>query len=163
MASAAAVALTGGLVADAFFGAPPAQAVTYQNGWDGKFSGDQLWLVADAGQSAPQWVADAQSATPADFSARLRPAYDPAGEADGKGCAAGWDSLATGPAEGTQGNSTLAQLGWDSQTGQAGLVVDASGNCYPVKDRDGVLEGATGGEFDPGTGDFYYVDRKSVV
>ncbi|MDR2565537.1 MAG: hypothetical protein LBC97_05650, partial [Bifidobacteriaceae bacterium] len=159
MASAGAIALTGALVAGTLFGVSPAAAVTYQNGWNGRFEAGQLWAVGGTASAyaLPQWLPDAASATPADFATRLRAAYDQAGDRAGQPCPGGWDVLATGPVEMAQGSARPVQIGWDTATGRAGLVQDGTGACHAVKDQDGILKGMNGGEVDPISGVLFYV------
>ncbi|MDR2348578.1 MAG: hypothetical protein LBD90_08225, partial [Bifidobacteriaceae bacterium] len=132
MAAAGTVAAAGSLVALQPFAAAPAAAVTFQDGWDGEFASNQLWVLADDQTASPEMIVNPEGVSLADFDYQLRPAYDRTGADDGAACAGNWDALALGPLGASQGDSTLAQLGWDSATGEGGIVFAGQGRCYPV-------------------------------
>ncbi|MDR2379182.1 MAG: hypothetical protein LBD70_07150, partial [Bifidobacteriaceae bacterium] len=160
MAGAVALAAVGALAAQVAV-APRASAVAYLSGWDGAFVDEQLWLLGsdptglsgwDA--SVPRLVDEPGEITADDFAAEIKPAYVAGERADGYACGGQWDSLAMGKILLRQGDQRVYQLGWDSQTGAAGLVVSETGNCYPLADltpgpaAEGYFENAVGGAVD---------------
>ncbi|MDR0366776.1 MAG: Ig-like domain-containing protein [Bifidobacteriaceae bacterium] len=106
----AAVALTGLVVADSIGNAPTASAVTFDNGWDGKYHGDQMWykeVVSDA--RALRTGGDVNNIDPANF----KRMFNPRGSANG---------TATSNPGGTVGFGPLFRHEKDAQ----GRVIDDS-------------------------------------
>ncbi|MDR2454760.1 MAG: hypothetical protein LBD51_09630, partial [Bifidobacteriaceae bacterium] len=111
LVTAAVVALGGLTLAQGIGSADQARAVSYLNGWNGKFEKNQLWLLNHLNYFRPESITDPGNVAAADFSAAWQMSMNIREDGTGTTCSLlDYFNIAVGPLMARRGNQALMGL-----------------------------------------------------